>query len=51
MGHWRSGRPVLSLLWREDPEPLRGPDRYLFAHRDAAQWQGEGRAGAQAGAQ
>ncbi len=46
MGHWRSGRPVLPLLWREDPEPLRGPDRYLFAHRDAAQWQGEGRAGA-----
>ena len=49
MGHWRSGRPVLPLLWRERPEPLRAPDRYLFAHRDAAQWRGEGGAGAQTG--
>jgi len=50
MGRWHSGRAVLPLLWREDPEPLRDPDRYLFAHRDAAQWLGEGRADAQSGA-
>jgi dienelactone hydrolase len=42
MGRWRSGRPVLPLLWRRRPEPLRPPDRYLFALDDAAQWKGEG---------